>query len=152
MKVKALVIDDSGVMRKMVMAGLQSTGLAEFEFMEAADGQDGLAKYNATPFDMIFVDWNMPNMTGIEFITKIRATKQGAYVPIIIITSENTMGHVNDANSQHVDAFVAKPFNEELLRRKIGPIFQTLPQRRELAAKASAKSAGFFGRLMGGAS
>ena len=63
---KALVVDDSGVMRKMVMKALTDAKLVTFEFVEAVDGRDALTKFDPKQIDIAFVDWNMPNMTGIS--------------------------------------------------------------------------------------
>ncbi|MBM3958093.1 MAG: response regulator, partial [Gemmatimonadetes bacterium] len=64
MEINALVVDDSGIMRKMVMRSLAESRLAQFTFTEAQDGADALTKFRDAAFDMLFVDWNMPNMSG----------------------------------------------------------------------------------------
>ena len=66
MQIKALVIDDSRSMRRIVMKGLRHANLAEFEFTEATDGADALAKFDPEQFDMCFVDWNMPNISSAQ--------------------------------------------------------------------------------------
>ena len=64
-QLRALVIDDSRVMRNMVMKSLTETNLAEFEFTEAGNGQEGIEMFDADTTDIIFADWNMPGMNGI---------------------------------------------------------------------------------------
>ena len=71
--IKALVIDDSRIMRSMVMDGLTKAKLAQFEFVEAEDGEDALAKFNPDQIHIAFVDWNMPKMSGVDFVRKVRA-------------------------------------------------------------------------------
>lgn len=140
MQVNALVIDDSGIMRKMVMRSLIEAKLAQFTFTEAADGLDALEKFDPKKTNMIFVDWNMPNMSGIDFVRKLRATEKG-HVPIVMITTESTMGKVEEAlDEAGVDSFVVKPFTTEVLQKKLGPLFDKL-------AKAGTKSGGFFSQL-----
>jgi two-component system chemotaxis response regulator CheY len=73
MTIRALVIDDSKVMRSMVMQSLQKTRLADFEFIEAQDGADALEKFDPDEIDIVFADWNMPNMSGIDFVREVRA-------------------------------------------------------------------------------
>src|SRR6266849_3461519 len=100
MQLKALVIDDSGVMRKMVMKSLTEAKLAEFEFIEAEDGQVALDKLKNNEIDIAFVDWNMPNMTGIDFVKEVRKHERSNghdAIPLVMVTSEKTMGKVQEA-------------------------------------------------------
>lgn len=124
MKVKALVIDDSGVMRKMVMKSLTEAQLAEFEFVEAEDGQAALTKLKADEFDIAFVDWNMPNMTGVEFVREVRkdekANSKDDAMPLVMVTSEKTMGKIQEAlDEAGADGFISKPFTVEEMQRKL---------------------------------
>ena len=72
MKIRALVVDDSRSMRRIVMKGLRHAQLAEFDFQEAVDGDDALEKFNPEEYDIVFIDWNMPKMNGIDVVRKIR--------------------------------------------------------------------------------
>jgi two-component system chemotaxis response regulator CheY len=69
-KIKALVVDDSKIMRSQVKRALSQISIAEFEFEEAMDGEDALEKFNEE-IEILFVDWNMPKMTGVEFTRAI---------------------------------------------------------------------------------
>jgi two-component system, chemotaxis family, chemotaxis protein CheY len=143
MNVHAMVVDDSGVMRRMVMRALLESKLADFVFTEAVDGADALAKFDPQVIQMLFVDWNMPNMTGIDLVRKIRQTSP-AHVPIVMITTEGTMARVEEALNQcGVDSYVVKPFTAETLCKKLEPLFQKL-QDENAENKAPQ---GFFGRL-----
>ena len=140
MDLHAMVVDDSGIMRKMVMKSLMQSKLANFMFTEAVDGQDALTKFDPKVIQMMFVDWNMPNMTGIELVRKIRETEP-SHVPIVMITTEGTMGRVEEAMDQcGVDGYVVKPFTVEVLQKKLEPLFEKLRDSQK-------KSKGFFGRL-----
>ncbi len=144
MNINALVVDDSGIMRKLVMRSLTESGLAHFSFSEASDGRDALAKFAPETTDMVFVDWNMPNMSGMEFVRELRAT-QKRHVPVVMITTESTMGKVEEAfGTADVDAYVTKPFTTDVLRRKLKPLFE------KLAPRAPARSGGFFSKLFSG--
>ena len=68
MNIKALVVDDSRSMRRIVMKGLQKAQVAEWDFDEAEDGEDALAKFDPEVYDMLFIDWNMPKMNGIDVV------------------------------------------------------------------------------------
>jgi two-component system chemotaxis response regulator CheY len=140
MDMHAMVVDDSGIMRKMVMKSLMQSKLADFMFTEAVDGQDALTKFDPKVIGMMFVDWNMPNMTGIELVRKIRETAP-THVPIVMITTEGTMGRVDEAMTQcGVDGYVVKPFTVEVLQKKLEPLFEKLRD-------SQVKPKGFFGRL-----
>ncbi|MBY0460572.1 MAG: response regulator, partial [Gemmataceae bacterium] len=112
--IRALVIDDSRVMRNMVMNALKQSRLATFEFTEAVDGADALTKFNPAAVDMCFVDWNMPNVTGVEFVKKARAGGTAFHVPMVMVTSEQTMAKIEEALSQAgADAYICKPFTPD---------------------------------------
>ena len=142
MDLHAMVVDDSGIMRKMVMKSLMQSKLANFMFTEAVDGQDALTKFDPKVIQMMFVDWNMPNMTGIEMVHEIRA-RQKRHVPIVMITTESTMARVEEALAAGgVDSYVIKPFTPDVVRQKVEPLLDKM---------AEAKKAGgsFFSKLAG---
>ena len=89
-KLRAMVVDDSKVMRFMVMKSLRQSNLAEFEFEEAEDGTIALEKFNSSEggSDLMFVDWNMPNMSGIELVHELRGGQHNTSVPIVMVISE----------------------------------------------------------------
>jgi two-component system chemotaxis response regulator CheY len=137
MDIHALVVDDSAIMRKMVMRSLRETQLAEFEFTEAGDGVEALEKFDGDKMNIIFVDWNMPNMNGLDFARKVRET-QKRHIPIIMVTTESTMAKVEEAlDCAGVDSFIVKPFTVEVLQKKLAPIFQANESQGD----------GFFGQI-----
>ena len=137
MKIKAMVVDDSGIMRKMVMRSLTESKIAEFEFVEGVDGADALEKFDPEEIEMLFVDWNMPNMNGLEFIIKIREMMDH-HIPVVMITTERTMGKVEEAMEQAgVDTFICKPFTTDVLTKKLEILFEKIEDDSE----------GFFGSL-----
>lgn len=123
MKVKALVVDDSGIMRKMVMKTVNEAKFCEFEFVEAEDGQVALDKMKAADFDIVFVDWNMPNMTGVDFVREARKHEKANgidAIPMVMVTSEKTMGKIQEAlDEAGADGFISKPFTVEELQVKL---------------------------------
>ncbi len=142
MELHAMVVDDSRVMRKMVMESLKRTEFADFVFTEAEDGEDALVKFDPHSIDIIFCDWNMPNLTGIEFTRKLRETTSAAHVPIVMVTSEKTSEKVHEAlSSAGADAYITKPFTVEDLNRKLSGLSQNAPD------KAKGVDAGFFAKV-----
>jgi two-component system chemotaxis response regulator CheY len=139
MIVRALVVDDSGIMRKLVMRALAESRLAQFEFTEATDGEDALAKFDAEKIDLVLVDWNMPKMSGIDFVHAVR-TKFAKHTPIVMITTESTMGKVEEAlASGGADSYVCKPFTTDVLTQKLTPLFEKMA--------APPPKTGFFSKL-----
>ncbi len=160
-KLKAMVIDDSGIMRKMVMQSLARSGLAEFEFVEAEDGEDALAKFDPTQTDIAFIDWNMPKMTGVEFVRavreKLRQSDEPDPIPMVMITSEKTMAKIEEAlDSAGADAFITKPFTVEELQHKLKKVVQQAEflqirrqrRQREALQDQAPSTGGFFSRLL----
>lgn len=160
-KLKALVIDDSRIMRQMVMESLKKTKLAEFEFTEAEDGKDGLVKLAANEIHIAFVDWNMPNMSGVDFVREVRAQEKREdkdAIPLVMVTSEKTIAKAEEAlDSAGADSFISKPFTVETLEVKLKKIIEKAQlvvlrrarrQREEQAAKP-VEAGGFFGKLFG---
>jgi two-component system, chemotaxis family, chemotaxis protein CheY len=144
MKLRAMVLDDSRVMRGMVMQNLRHTGLAEFEFTEAEDGADGLKKFNPKNLDIMFVDWNMPNMSGIDFVRRVRANAAGDHIQIVMVTSEKTMGKIEEAlDDAGANAFITKPFTVDYLSQKLTPILTKIEEKQKKAG------GGFFSKLKG---
>ena len=112
-----LVVDDSSAMRKIIISALNKTELRGSRTIEAANGKEGLAKFLDGNFGFILSDWNMPEMDGLEFVMRVR--KVDNRVKIIMITTEGTMGKLENALDQGVDEYVVKPFTPETLDRKI---------------------------------
>lgn len=140
MDVNALVVDDSGIMRKMIMRALRQANLALFTFIEAGDGVEALEKFDPKTVDILFVDWNMPNMNGVDLIRKIRSIEKH-HTPVVMITTEGTMGKMEEAlEAVKVDKYIAKPFTAEGLEKSLGPLFEQLAAQRK-------KSKGFFSKL-----
>lgn len=107
---KILIIDDSPVMRKIVKKALTETKFNTAECVEAGDGKEALKIYKDGGIDWILCDWNMPNMNGLEFVIEARKVQTPKHVPIIMITTEGTMGKVEEALNQGADRYIVKPF------------------------------------------
>jgi two-component system chemotaxis response regulator CheY len=145
---RALVIDDSRVMRNMVMNALRQARLATFEFTEAVDGADALAKFSPAAVDICFVDWNMPNMTGVEFVKKARSSGAAFHVPMVMVTSEQTVAKIEEAlNQAGADGYICKPFTPEDMRVKLEKVIDKVLRIKASAAPPDAKSGGFFSNL-----
>jgi len=126
-----MVIDDSRVMRSIVMQALRQSQFASFEFSEAADGLEAIEKFDPENIDIIFVDWNMPGMNGIEFASAIRSKNSSNQIPIVMISSETGSAKNQSAFEQaRINCFVKKPFTIEMIREKVGPIVAEILDNR----------------------
>ena len=112
---KTLVVDDSGVMRKIIIRGLNGCGITDI--VEAADGQKGFEAFQAEPFDLVLTDWNMPEMSGLDLLKAVRGT--GASVPVIMITTEAEKAKVIEAIQAGVTDYLSKPFEQAELQAKL---------------------------------
>lgn len=112
---KVLVVDDSGVMRKIIIRALNSCGVSDV--VEAGDGVEALAKFAEGSVDLVMTDWNMPNKNGLQLLQELRAS--GSTVPVIMITTEAEAGRVKEAIAAGVNDYLAKPFENDALKAKI---------------------------------
>ncbi len=110
-----LVVDDSKVIRKVARHILEAL---EFEVAEAADGQEALDHCNRQNPDVILLDWNMPMMSGMDFLRAYRATMAEA-AKVIFCTTENGIAHIQAAIDAGADEYVMKPFDRETLQTKL---------------------------------
>ena len=113
--IRALVVDDSGTMRKIVVRSLNSVGVKLI--VEAGDGREALQLMSTTNFDLVLTDWNMPNMNGLELLKAIRGQDGG--MPVIMITTESERTSVIDAIQAGVTDYLTKPFTPDTLRAKL---------------------------------
>lgn len=111
-----LIVDDSRVIRKVSRHILETLG---FAVDEAENGQDGLDHCDAHMPDVVLLDWNMPVMTGIEFITQLRQRPDGQKPKVVFCTTENDVSHIRQAISAGADEYVMKPFDHETLQIKL---------------------------------
>ncbi len=113
---KILLVDDSRTMRniwKKVVSQLPDT-----EVVEAGDGLEGLAAVkDHGPFDLMLVDWNMPNMDGLSMVMKVRESNKSSL--IIMCTTEAEKPRIIEAIKAGVNNYVVKPFTPETLLEKI---------------------------------
>jgi len=113
-----LVVDDSAVMRSMIIRILRLTGLSLGEVYQAPDGREGLRVLDEKWVDLALVDINMPVMNGEEMIDNVRSNQTTANLPIIVVSTESNLARIESIRRKHVE-FVHKPFSPEVLRKTV---------------------------------
>lgn len=114
---RALVIDDSRTVRAIIGKILRDEGL---EVVEAANGREGLERLREPPgAELVLVDWNMPEMNGLEFIKAVRAVRAYDAVRIMMVTTETEQDQVIRALDAGANEYVMKPFTREILVAKL---------------------------------
>ena len=114
---RALVIDDSRTVRAIIGKILRDEGL---EVVEAANGREGLEQLRQPPgVELVLVDWNMPEMNGLDFIRAVRADRSFDAVRIMMVTTETEQGQVVRALDAGANEYVMKPFTREILVAKL---------------------------------
>lgn len=115
---KTLIIDDSRAMRRILGQIMQGLG---FDVIEAGHGGEGLAQLEAQAdsIGVVLVDWNMPEMNGLEFVEAVRARDEFAQHKLVMVTTETEPARMARAIIAGVDEFVMKPFTVEILVEKL---------------------------------
>ena len=112
---KCLVVDDSSVIRKVARRILEDIG---FEITEAEDGQQALDACKTEMPDAVLLDWNMPVMDGLEFLSKLREENGGDEPIVVFCTTENDVAHITKAIRAGANEYIMKPFDREILSAK----------------------------------
>ncbi len=119
---KVLVVDDSSVMRQIIKKNLKELGFGDIT--DAEDGAAGLKKLGEGSIDLVVSDWNMPKMTGIEFLKAVRADANLKGTNFLMVTSEADKEKIMEAVEAGVNQYIVKPFNANQLEEKIQAIFK----------------------------
>ena len=110
-----LVVDDSRVIRKVARRILEDIG---FDIAEAADGMEALAWCRAAMPDAVLLDWNMPVMTGIDFLRQLRLEPGGDKPVVVFCTVENDLERIREAIDAGADDSIMKPFDGDIIEAK----------------------------------
>jgi two-component system chemotaxis response regulator CheY len=114
---RALVVDDSRTVRVIVSKILVEAG---FEVVEAGNGREGLDRLRQTPdVDLILVDWNMPEMNGLDFIRAVRSDRANDAIRIMMVTTETEQEQVIRALDAGANEYLMKPFSKDTLLAKL---------------------------------
>lgn len=113
---ESLIVDDSTTVRKIIRKILEELG---FSCNEAEDGREAANVCRQKMPDVILLDWNMPNMNGLEFLKLLRSMKNGGNPKVIFCTTENTMNFIQNGMAAGADEYIMKPFDKALIESKL---------------------------------
>lgn len=109
---KVLIVDDSPIVRQQVKQALGPS----YEFIEAGDGAEGLNKVTAEPdIAMVILDVNMPRMSGLEMLERVKEGGKNAGVHVVMLTGEGQHSMIERAKKAGAKGWIVKPFKAELL-------------------------------------
>ena len=121
MSVKVLTVDDSKVVRIMVKRALKPY---DCTIVEAGSGAAGLEAAAQEKPDLIFLDVTMPEMDGLEMLTRLRAEETLKSIPVIMLTAESAQENIARADALGISGYIPKPFKPDKLLEKIGLVLK----------------------------
>jgi len=121
-QIRILLVDDFQAMRRIIKDILKKIGYPNV--LEAEDGVVAWEILMKNKIDLVISDWNMPRMTGIELLRKVRAHNDYANVPFLIVSAECEQENIVEAIKAKVSNYMVKPFTQETMEQKIEKIFE----------------------------
>jgi two-component system chemotaxis response regulator CheY len=118
---RILVVDDFSTMRRII-----KNILKQLEYTNVVDADDGTTAWevlNKDKIDFIISDWNMPKMSGLELLKKVRSSEEFADMPFLMVTAEGQQENIIEAVQAGVSNYIVKPFTPETIEQKIEKIF-----------------------------
>jgi len=119
MDLNVLIVDDSAAIRKILVRVLAQTNLPIKEVHEASDGSEALKILEGNEVSLVLSDINMPNIDGIELLTRIKATAKWKDLSVEMITTEGSQAKVLEAVQLGAKGYVRKPFTAEQIKEKV---------------------------------
>ena len=113
-----LVVDDSRIMRNIVKNTFTELKIP-CEYLEAENGKKALQLLETNKVSLIFLDWNMPEMDGMEFLKRVRSMPDYEDLPIIMVTSESAKYNVVEALQNGATDYIVKPVREKVFMEKL---------------------------------
>ena len=123
MAINVLVVDDSSVMRSMIIKTMNMSGLELGEVTQAANGMEALGLLKEKWVDLVVADINMPVMNGEEMINRMMEDPDFKAIPILVVSTEASQARIESLMNKGA-RFIKKPFSPELIRNTIGKMLR----------------------------
>jgi two-component system chemotaxis response regulator CheY len=117
-----LVVDDSAMMRKVILRTLKMAGLEFDRVLEAGNGKEALVCLRTNEVELIMCDINMPVMTGLQLLQQIKEENLAVGVPIVMVTTESSESQVRQAILCGARGYIRKPFSTEHIVNHVKPL------------------------------
>lgn len=114
-----LIVDDSAMMRKIVLRALTLAGLDFQQVLEAGDGSEALELIKNNKIELVMCDINMPVMSGLEMLQAMKDQNVGVGVPVVMVTTESSAEHVKQAVAVGASGYIRKPFTPDQVKQKV---------------------------------
>jgi two-component system chemotaxis response regulator CheY len=121
-QIRALIVDDSSVMRKIVERSLRQAGIDLSSVIGAENGAEALGLLDTHPVDLILSDINMPVMDGLEFVRQLQTVEKLRGIPVVMITTEGSESNVVQALSLGAKGYIRKPFTPDQVKEHVLPV------------------------------
>jgi len=132
LSIPVLVVDDYNTMIRIIRNLLKQLGFEHVD--DAHDGITALEKMRSRRYGLVISDWNMEPMTGYDLLQQVRADRDLAQTPFIMITAESKTDNVIAAKRAGVSNYIVKPFNAQTLKSKIEAVFADTPVNGHMPA------------------
>ena len=116
-----MVVDDSRIMRNIVKNIFTELKIP-CQFIEATNGKEALQQLQNQTVNLVLLDWNMPELSGIDFLKAVRSMDQYKNLPIVMVTSESAKYNVIEALKAGATDYIVKPINEKIFMEKLSRI------------------------------
>lgn len=126
MSYNVLIVDDSNIVRKVLIKTFGMTDIKVGQFLEAENGQVALKLLASNWIDIVFLDINMPVMNGMEFMREIRSSNDHAGLPVIIVSTEGSKERREELLQLGISAYLRKPVTPEALVENLTQVFGRL--------------------------
>lgn len=121
---RILIVDDSRIMRNIVKNTLVALRYPGDIFLEAANGEEAFAVLEKEEITLLLLDWNMPALSGLDLVKRLRTIDKYKALPIIMVTSEAAKYNVIEAIKAGVNDYLIKPVTEKNLEEKLRRVFE----------------------------
>jgi len=120
-----LIVDDSAAIRKILQRVLRQADIPVGNVFEAGDGNEALEAMKSQNIGLILSDINMPNMSGLEMLSALKANDSWKDVPVVMVSTEGSQAKVMEAVRLGAAGYVRKPFNAEQIKEKLAGFFKS---------------------------
>ena len=123
MPLDVMIVDDSAAIRKILQRVLAQAEIPITSVVEAGDGQEALDALKSNKVNLILSDINMPNMDGLQLLSKLKENPETSQVPVIMVTTEGGSTKVMEAVNLGAAGYVRKPFTAEQIKEKLAGLY-----------------------------